>query len=95
MDIVDVMGRWLDIFSAIWTNVSWQFVSVVVDQQHNHNNPDIRTTNKQTAQLVPSAGAGNDNSIFVSVPTTRGRGINFKGFSSVLSFFNMSEDFAQ
>ena len=38
VDIVDVMGRWLDIFTAIWTNVSWQFVSVVVDGQHNHNN---------------------------------------------------------
>ena len=54
---MDIVGRWLDIFTALWTNVSWQFVSVVVDQQHNHSNV-ILTFGLQTDSTAGASGWG-------------------------------------
>ena len=70
-------GRDGEMVGHIHSYLDKRFLAVCISccgptTQSQQCHPDIWTTNKQTAQLVPAAGAGNDNSIFVSVPTTGG-----------------------
>ena len=109
---MDVMGRWLDIFTAIWTLAAGQMFpgslyQFVVDSQHYKHykhyspqsqqcHPDIWSPNRQP-KLCQRLVREMTTQFLYQYQQREAEALTLrsKGFSSVLSFFNMSEDFAQ